>query len=161
MRSLQLLGILALSACAISCSGTKTAGLRPLKKIDNVRTTAYTHTERDHIKYGKKTAEGGQLKYGSTRSAAADWSVYPVGTVFKVEGEPYLYEVDDYGSALVGTNTIDLYKPSKTEMNQHGVKHVNIKVLRWGSYQRSLVIMKPRSKYQHIRQMVNRIERNS
>ncbi|TLD68256.1 hypothetical protein FEM03_23660 [Phragmitibacter flavus] len=160
MRNLLLFGLACLALSSVSCA-SKTAMTKPIKKIDNVRTTAYTHTESDHIQYGIKTADGGTLKYGNLRSAAADWSVYPVGTVFKVEGEPYLYEVDDYGSALVGTNTVDLYKPTKTAMNQHGVKHVNIKVMRWGSYQRSLAIMKPRTKHPHVRQMVSRIERDS
>lgn len=132
-----------------------------LKTIPSVRTTAYTHTESDHIQYGSKTATGQTLKYGQVRSAAADWSVYPVGTVFQIEGEPYYYEVDDYGSALVGTNTIDLYKPTREAMNQHGVRNVNIRVVRWGSYSRSLEIMKPRSKYAHVDQMVRRIQRNS
>jgi 3D (Asp-Asp-Asp) domain-containing protein len=44
-----------------------------------VRTTAYTHTESDHIRYQKKNAIGTQLKYGKTRSAAADWSIFPLG----------------------------------------------------------------------------------
>ena len=40
------------------------------KKADHmmVRTTAYTHTEADHIKYRKMTARGTQLKYGKVRS---------------------------------------------------------------------------------------------
>ena len=95
------------------------------------------------------------------RSAAADWSVFPLGTVFKIEGEPYLYQVDDYGSALVGTNTIDLYKPSRSAMNAWGSKNVNIEVLKWGSFSKSLAIMKPRLKYPHIKQMVQRIETSS
>ena len=95
------------------------------------------------------------------RSAATDWSVYPVGTVFKIEGEPHLYQVDDYGSALVGTNTIDLYKPTRSAMNAWGSKKVNIQVVKWGSFSKSLAIMKPRTKYPHIRQMVQRIESNS
>jgi 3D (Asp-Asp-Asp) domain-containing protein len=159
MRTLPLLGLACLTLTSLSCASQK--GMKPVKNIPNVRTTAYTHTESDHIQYGKKTADGTTLKYGERRSAAADWSVFPVGTVFKVEGEPYLYEVDDYGSALVGTNTVDLYKPTKSAMNEHGVKHVNIKVMRWGSYQRSLAIMKPRTKYPHVRQMVDRIESGS
>ena len=67
-------------------------------------------------------------RYGNVRSAAADWSVYPVGTIFQIEGLPYVYQVDDYGSALVGTNTIDLYKPDKATMNAWGVRNVNIRV---------------------------------
>lgn len=164
MRFFHLLGLATLAIGCISCESTSKKpmiGSPSVKKIQNVRTTAYTHKEKDHLQYGKKAARGNELKYGAVRSAAADWSVYPVGTVFKIEGEPYLYEVDDYGSALVGTNTIDIYKPDMGTMNDHGVKRVNIKVLRWGSYSRSLAIMKPRSKYPHIQQMVRRIERDS
>lgn len=94
------------------------------------------------------------------RSAATDWSVYPVGTVFQIDGDPYVYEVDDYGSALVGTNTIDIYKPDKSEMNNWGVRNVNIKVLRWGSFSKSLAIMRDRTKNSHVRKMVERIERS-
>ena len=126
--------------------------------IRNVKTTAYTQSESDHIVYGAKSAVGNTLKFGQVRSAAADWSVYPVGTEFKIEGEPYVYQVDDYGSALVGTETIDLYRPSRASMNRWGARHVNIKVLKWGSFERSLAIMKPRSGYRHIRRMISGIE---
>ena len=130
--------------------------------IHDVRTTAYTHTESDHIAYGVKAAGGANLKYGKVRSAAADWSVYPVGTVFQIEGDQTLYEVDDYGSALVGTETIDLYKPSKASMDQWGARNVNINVIKWGSVTTSLAILKPREhKAPHIRQMIMAIERNS
>ena len=61
----------------------------------------------------------------------------------------------------LGTNTIDLYKPSKAAMNQYGSKKVNIKVVKWGSFSKSVEIMKPRTKYPHIKQMVQRIERSS
>lgn len=161
MRTLKILCLLTSCVALVSCGTTKKTTSLGGQRINGVRTTAYTHTESDHLKYGAKTATGDTLRYGQVRSAAADWSVYPVGTIFQIEGESHLYEVDDYGSALVGTNTLDLYKPSKSAMNQYGAKHVNIKVIRWGSYSRSLAIMKPRTKYQHIQQMVNRIERDS
>lgn len=126
-----------------------------------VRTTAYTHDESDHIVYGVKNAIGTNLKFGNVRSAAADWSVYPVGTIFQIEGLPYVYQVDDYGSALVGTNTIDLYKPDKATMKAWGVRNVNIRVLKWGSFSKSLSIMKDRTGYSHIRRMVSRIQGSS
>jgi 3D (Asp-Asp-Asp) domain-containing protein len=130
--------------------------------LHDVKTTAYTHTESDHIVYGAKAARGENLKYGKVRSAAADWSVYPVGTVFQIEGEKTLYEVDDYGSALVGTETIDLYRPSKASMNEWGARHVNINVIKWGSLETSLAILKPREhKAPHIHQMISAIERLS
>ena len=123
-----------------------------------VRTTAYTHLEKDSLPYGKKNAAGSTLKYGRIRSAAADWSVYPVGTLFKMEGDPNLYEIDDYGSALVGSKTIDIYKPSMAAMNHWGVRHVPIKVVRWGCFEKSLEILEPREyKAEHVRKMARSI----
>lgn len=155
----RLLMLAALGAGVISCeSAAPSTGSR----LQNVRTTAYTHTERDHVKYKRATAAGGRLQYGATRSAAADWSVYPVGTVFKIEGDPHLYEIDDYGSALVGTRTIDLYKPSKSSMKEWGARQVDIDVIRWGSVTRSLAILKPRArKAPHVSQMIREIERGA
>ena len=99
---------------------------------------------------------------GAVRSAAADWSIYPVGTVFQIEGNPALYVVDDYGSALVGTRTIDLYKPSLSYVSRWGVRRVNITILKWGSFAKSLAILKPReNKAPHVRQMVARLEARS
>jgi|GEM_PF-3047294 3D (Asp-Asp-Asp) domain-containing protein len=124
-----------------------------------VRTTAYCHDEDDHIVYGAKNALGTPLKFGSVRSAAADWSRYPVGTKFRIAGQPEVtYVVDDYGSALVGTGTIDIYKPTRTQMDAWGVRHVNIEVLQWGSYERSMDIMRDRMKWPHVRQMVRGIQ---
>jgi len=125
-----------------------------------VRTTAYTHTEADHIAYSNKTAIGTRLKYYSgVRSAASDWSKYPVGTRFQIVGKPGVtYEIDDYGSALVGKETIDLYKPSRAKMNEWGARNVQIKVLKWGSFERSKNILKDRTKYSHVRKMYNAIK---
>ena len=96
--------------------------------------------------------------HGQVRSAAADWSVYPVGTVFQIKGDACLYIVDDYGSALVGTKTIDLYKPTTSSMNQWGTRNVTITILKWGSYAKSLAILKPRIyKASHVREMVGRL----
>ncbi|TDU80875.1 3D (Asp-Asp-Asp) domain-containing protein [Prosthecobacter fusiformis] len=124
-----------------------------------VRTTAYCHDEDDHIVYGVKNALGTPLKFGAVRSAAADWSRYPVGTRFRIAGQPdVVYEVDDYGSALVGTGTIDLYKPTQGMMNDWGVRHVDIEVLQWGSYRKSMEIMRERTRWPHVRRMVDEIE---
>lgn len=124
-----------------------------------VRTTAYTHNESDHIVYGVKNAIGTNLKFGNVRSAAADWSRFPVGTKFRIAGQPgVVYEVDDYGSALVGTGTIDLYKPSRSMMNDWGVRHVDIEVIQWGSYERSMELMRDRTKWPHVREMMEGIQ---
>ncbi len=123
-----------------------------------IRTTAYTHTESDHLIYGRKTAAGTTLKYGKVRSAAADWSKFPIGTKFRIKGDPSLYQVDDYGGALVGKNTIDLYKPSLSSMNRWGARHIEIQIVEWGCFERSLKIMRPRTRSRHVRNMVNSIE---
>lgn len=124
-----------------------------------VRTTAYTHSESDHIVYGVKNAIGTDLKFGHVRSAAADWSRFPVGTKFRIKNQPdVIYEVDDYGSALVGTGTIDLYKPSRSQMDAWGVRHVDIEVIQWGSFERSMRLMRDRTKWRHVRAMMEGIE---
>jgi len=127
-------------------------------RIQHVRTTAYTHSESDHRKHGRRTAIGTQLQCGSMNSAAADWSRWPAGTVFRIHETGELFEVDDYGWALSGTNTIDLYKPSRGAMNHWGVRRVTIENLRWGDVDRSLAILRGRSKYKHVRRMISQIE---
>lgn len=125
-----------------------------------VRTTAYTCSEADHIQYGSKNATGTQLRYTNrVRSAAADWSFYPVGTTFRIKGLPYLYVVDDYGSALTGTGTIDIYKPSKDVMNLWGRRNVEISIVQWGSFTRSAELLSQRVKHNHCRQMLSNIIR--
>lgn len=101
---------------------------------------------------------GGRLSCGKVYSAAADWSRFPAGTLFRMVENGRVYRVDDYGSALVGTNTIDLYVPSLREMNNWGVRHVQIEVLEMGSFARSLATLRPRSHRGYIRRMVRDLE---
>jgi 3D (Asp-Asp-Asp) domain-containing protein len=51
------------------------------------------------------------------RAAAADWSRWPAGTVFRLLSTEQNYRVEDYGGALSGRNTIDLYMANQREMN--------------------------------------------
>ncbi|MES2474218.1 MAG: 3D domain-containing protein [Verrucomicrobiota bacterium] len=125
-----------------------------------VRTTAYTCSESDHLIYGSKNATGTQLRYtDKVRSAAADWSFYPVGTTFRIKGLPYLYVVDDYGSALLGTGTVDIYTPTKDVMNQWGRRTVELSVVQWGSMTRSAELLSQRTSYDHCRKMLANIVR--
>jgi len=125
-----------------------------------VRTTAYTDSESDHLIYGNKNATGTELRYTNrVRSAAADWSFYPVGTTFRINGLPYLYVVDDYGSALTGTGTIDIYKPNKEIMKLWGSRNVELTIVQWGSFTRSAELLKQRTGYDHCRQMLSNIIR--
>lgn len=112
----------------------------------SVGTTAYSHHEADHIPWGQKNAIGTTLRSTTQyNSAAADWSRFPVGTKFRIKGNPKLYVVDDYGSALVGTSTIDLYCVTMSEMDKWGRRNVDIQIVEWGSYERSREILKART----------------
>jgi 3D (Asp-Asp-Asp) domain-containing protein len=118
-----------------------------------VRTTAYSHEENEVGAPWMKNALGTYLKYGHVRSAAADWSKYPVGTKFKIKGLPHTYIVDDYGSALVGTNTIDIYHPNLSTMRLWGTRKAEISVIQWGDWDRTLNILSGRKQYPHTRRM--------
>ena len=142
------LGLAALLLLVAGCALPPGGGEAGMSKI--VRTTAYTSAEPG----GHHDACGGLLSDGSIHSAAADWSRYPVGTRFKILETGEVCEIDDYGSALVGTNTIDLYKDSGRQMRNWGVRMVHIRILVWGSPRRSLEILAPRARFSHVRPMI-------
>lgn len=123
----------------------------------HVRTTAYTRGEGS----GSHNALGAYLSGRHVKSAASDWSRFPLGTRFRVVGSDEEYIIDDYGTALIGTNTIDLYKSSRAEMNQWGVRRVDIDVLQWGSREQSLKVLTPRSKHPIVRKMMLALQRQS
>ena len=144
--------------CAVNTERTKTtAGRAHEKKV--VKTTAYTDSESGHRRYGAKNAIGSNLQSGAVNSAAADWSHFPIGTKFRIVDIGKTYVVDDYGSALIGTDTIDLYVPSRRMMDQWGARRVTIEVLEFGSYQKSLEVLKPRQANWCAKQMVKNIQK--
>ena len=214
-----------------SCETGKTARAlpayeSPLHRSDfqNVRTTAYTHTEADHTQYTNHNALGGELHaagpaihraenvtraraisdsdddfqrvsnsgaslqpfsleetrtttrvtktaHGAKRaiavtrrpkigSAAADWSRWPVGTTFRLLSTGQIYRVDDYGWALSGRNTIDLYMATRSAMNSWGARQEPIQILQWGDPQESLRFLTPHQNYKHIRRMVLELQGN-
>ena len=79
--------------------------------------------------------------------------------MFRVVETGELYEVDDIGWALSGRNTIDLYKPSKSAMNSWGSRMVNIEVLKWGEDRDSQRVLAKRTKYKHVRRMVDDLDK--
>ena len=87
-------------------------------------------------------------------SAAADWSRWPAGTVFRLVSTGQVYKIDDYGWALAGRNTIDLYMPTRRAMNSWGARDETIQVLRWGDHTESLRLLQAHQGYPHIRRMV-------
>ena len=121
-----------------------------LGRMSNVRTTAYTKAEKG----GRKNALGTYLSGHHVMSAASDWSRFPLGTRFRICSTREEFIIDDYGTALVGTNTIDLYKPTNLEMKKWGVRNVDIDVLQWGSEEKSLQVLGPRMKHAQVQKMV-------
>lgn len=185
--------------------------------FQNVRTTAYTHTEADHTQYSNRNALGGKLqaasrpihraenvaraipvsdspsgrraadaplqrfsltetrttkivktKRGSKRvvvvskpvigSAAADWGRWPAGTVFRLLSTGQMYRVEDYGWALAGRNTIDLYMANHRDMNAWGARAEPIQVLQWGDREESLQFLQSRQHHRHVKRMVLELE---
>lgn len=119
-----------------------------------VKTTAYSHAESDSLKYGRLSASGTPLRSkGAMRSAAADWSRYPVGTKFRIVGSSQVYEIDDYGGGLVGTDTIDIYQPTLAAMRNWGSPVLGVEILEWGSIKRSMEILAERVRVPHVKQM--------
>ena len=223
------IAIVFLSACGTT-ERPLPAYERPLSKTDfqNVRTTAYTHTESDHREYSNHNALGGELHAAGapihraeavthatlayevpraipvnetashspqlqpfsmeetrtvTRtskraaktprsvkravavsrppqigSAAADWSRWPAGTVFRLLSTGQSYRVEDYGWALSGRNTIDLYMANQHEMNSWGAREETIEILQWGDPQESLQFLRRHQDYRHIKRMVLELE---
>jgi 3D (Asp-Asp-Asp) domain-containing protein len=131
-------------------------------RVRTVRTTAYSCAESDHLAFGARNALGTPLLSGTLlRSAAADWSIYPVGTQFRIEGLPCLFVIDDYGSALVGTGTIDLYHPDIQSMKLWGRRNVEIHIVNWGSLRQSAKILSSRKHHDHCRAMWEAITRRN
>jgi 3D (Asp-Asp-Asp) domain-containing protein len=137
------------ASCTTQPDGRTAAGISKWR-VSNVRTTAYTHSEEG----GRRNAIGSRLSGSKVISAASDWSRFPLGTKFRIVDTNEVFQIDDYGSALIGTNTIDLYKISRLEMRRWGMRHVDIDILEWGSNERSLAVLAPRSRISHVRRMV-------
>ena len=158
-----LLGLaLLLVGCAVNSKRDK---VPPASGTDQgheqkvVKTTAYTDSESGHRCYGAKNAIDSRLKSGSINSASADWSHFPIGTKFRIVESDTTYVVDDYGPALVGTDTIDLYVPSRRTMDQWGARRVKIEVLEKGSYKKSLEVLRPRQRSWYAKEMVKNIQK--
>ena len=151
MSAFALLGV----SCATQPKTAST--LARSQCICKVRTTAYTHTEAG----GRNNAVGTRLSGKNVMSAASDWSRWPLGTKFRIVGTDDVFKIDDYGSALIGTRTIDLYKTNRLAMRKWGVRSVDIEVLEWGSPQRSLEVLAPRKSNPHVRAMILALSKNT
>jgi 3D (Asp-Asp-Asp) domain-containing protein len=130
------------------------------KKATRVTTTATT-TRVTKTTVSTRGAKRGvavskvPLRIGS---AAADWSRWPMGTTFRLLSTGQMYRVEDYGWALSGRNTIDLYMANQRDMNAWGARQEPIQVLRWGDPQQSLQFLRAHQDYKHIKRMVLELE---
>ncbi len=141
-----------LASCALETRPPADVATRTGRQ--KVRTTAFTHTEVG----GTRNAIGQRLSSGKLKSASSDWSRFPLGTRFRILSSGDEYIIDDYGGALVGTNTIDLYKPSRLEMRRWGVRQEEIEILHWGSPGESLKVLRPRRGIGRVRRMIASLE---
>jgi 3D (Asp-Asp-Asp) domain-containing protein len=150
--NLTLAGIV---ACFVVGCATQSKPNLVGQRVHNVRTTAYTDSEGS----GCHNAVGCRLSGQHVMSAASDWSRFPLGTRFRIADTNEEYIIDDYGTALAGTDTIDLYKLSRLDMHRWGVRHVDIEIMQWGSEEESLKVLAPRTKHRCVREMVASLQK--
>src|SRR5438445_10511375 len=165
-KSLNLTIVLAVGCILVGCA-EQSVVQKPLAAVEaanshlgrmpNVRTTAYTRIEKG----GRRNALGKYLSGHHVMSAASDWSRFPLGTRFRIVDTKEEFIIDDYGPALIGTSTIDLYKPTNLEMKRWGVRNVDIDILQWGSEEQSLKVLGPRSKHQTPRRMIAALQKKN
>jgi 3D (Asp-Asp-Asp) domain-containing protein len=145
IHKVLLLGVL--SCAAASCESPGTA------QGPQMRPATITGARRNAV--------GVRLSGSNVMSAASDWSRFPLGTRFQIVGTSDRYVIDDYGGALIGTSTIDLYKTSRAAMRQWGVRRVDIDILEWGSKEKSLKVLVPRKKNRLIQRMIAGLEQRT
>ena len=152
-RTAGLLGVAAaLTACSTAGAAKKPAAAAPVLRTETVPVvaTAYGASAKCNSVWAGKNAIGGRLKSGEVTSAAADWSRFPVGTKFRVKETGRVYVVDDY--------KVDLFKTNYRDVYRWGVRRVNLEIIEWGSFEKSLTILKPRSRSRHVKSMVQSLE---
>ena len=127
--------------------------------IDETRTTTRVKTTTRVTKTTRVVKRAiAVAKAPAVGSAAADWSRWPMGTTFRLLSTGQMYRVEDYGWALSGRNTIDLYMANSRDMNSWGAREETIQVLQWGDPQQSLQFLQSHQNYKHIRRMVLELE---
>src|SRR5947207_13721580 len=120
-RSLNLTIVVAIGCVLVGCA-EQSVVQKPLAAVEapnshlarmpNVRTTAYTRIAKGE----RRNALGKYLSGRHVISAASDWSRFPLGTRFRICSTREEFIIDDYGTALVRTSTIALYKPTTLEV---------------------------------------------
>lgn len=149
------------AAAAVLVTGCASMGVpaAPTKpKTVPVTATAYSSGAKCNGAWAHRNAIGGRLQSGAVNSAAADWSRFPVGTKFRVVETGKVYVIDDYGSAMVGKDKVDLFHTSYRDVYRWGVRQVNLEIIEWGCHDKSLTILQPRARAPHVRRMVQALK---
>jgi 3D (Asp-Asp-Asp) domain-containing protein len=136
-------------------SGSFSPRLQPFSMEETRTVTRTTKRATKTTRTVKRAVAVSKPRIGS---AAADWSRWPAGTAFRLVSTGQVYRVDDYGWALAGRNTIDLYMPNQREMNSWGARQETIQILQWGDPQESLQFLRRHQDYKHIKRMVLELE---
>jgi 3D (Asp-Asp-Asp) domain-containing protein len=131
-----------------------------LKATRATTTTTTTTTRTVKVVRGKRVVVKTKTQPPKIGSAAADWSRWPMGTTFRLLSTGQIYRVDDYGWALAGRNTIDLYMATPAEMNAWGAREEPIQILKWGDSEEILRFLQRHQDYKHIRRMVLELQGN-
>jgi len=147
------------TARAIPVGVADATRLQPFS-IDEPRTVARMTTRVTKITRRGKKVVVAKAKPPKIGSAAADWSRWPAGTTFRLLSTGQIYRVDDYGWALSGRNTIDLYMATSQEMDSWGARAEPIQILHWGDPQESLRFLESRQTHKHVRRMVLELQGN-
>lgn len=161
IRPLVLLaGSLGLMASGCVTTGTTAAAPSKPQTVP-VTATAYSSGAKCNGPWSGRNAIGGRLKAGAVNSAASDWSRIPVGTKFRVVETGKVYVVDDYGSAMVGKDKVDLFHTNYRDVYRWGVRQVTLEIIEWGCSEKSLTILRPRARAPHVRRMVEALKLQS
>ncbi len=156
MKTNPRLAYLSVTAALLTTSCATRQHLPP--STMEVTATAYSSGASCNGPWAGKNAVGTPLRAGALTSAATDWSRLPLGTIFRVRSTGKSYIVDDYGSAMVGRDKVDLYKTNYADVRQWGVRQVTLDILRWGCLNQSLKVLRPRVRHSHVRRMIEDLE---
>jgi 3D (Asp-Asp-Asp) domain-containing protein len=156
-----LAAVMVLSLLGSGCATSGKTSSSSKNKTVAVTATAYSSGAKCNGAWAQRNAIGGRLKSGEVNSAAADWSRFPLGTKFKVVETGKVYIVDDYGSAMVGKDKVDLFHTSYRDVYRWGVRQVNLEIIEWGCPAESLTVLKPRTRAPHVRRMVQALRERS
>ena len=142
-------------AVSVDETGSYSPQLQPFSMEERRTVTRATKRGTKTARSVKRAVVVAKPRVGS---AAADWSRWPAGTSFRLLSTGQTYRVDDYGWALAGRNTIDLYMPNQREMNSWGARQETIQIVQWGDPQQSLQFLRRHQDYRHIKRMVLELE---